>query len=79
MLRLLRSGEDEPRPCTGGTPDKERKPQMSEEGELTGGDRRKGERNKLEHRMALHKNIKVNYYAENEERGRRQGVGIGEG
>ena len=38
---------------------------MSEEGELTGGDGREGEGNKLEHRMDLHKDIKVNYYAEN--------------
>ena len=75
---MLRSGEDEPQPCTGGTTDKKRKPQMSEEGELTGGDGREGEGNKLEHRMDLHKDIKVNYYAENRrEGGGRRGWGLG--
>ena len=58
----------------------ERKPQMSKEGKLTGGDRREGEGNKLVHRMDIHKDIKVNYYAENrKEGGGGGGVGIGRG
>ena len=51
---------------------------MSEEGRLTGGHGREGERNKLEHRMDLHKDIKVNYYAENgKDNGRQEGWELG--
>ena len=57
---------------------------MSEEGKLSGGDGRERVGNKLVHRMDIHKDIKVNYYAENRKEGGRGGgeavgVGIGEG